>query len=296
MNIKYKHLNGEERTLIQLSLERGYAMRAIARSLGRSPSSVSRELTRNEWCDPKSHIAHTGRPILAGGFRSVLAHQRVALNRSRGRNFFRLTADGYLWSQVQKLLGKRYSPEKIAVILPPMFPGDSSICARHETIYTAYYAMPRGKLRTERLVTLRQWCKTRWPRARGEGRFIEIPNMVSIHQRSLEMDERVAPSHWEGDLIKGRGNASAVGKLVEPTSLLVTLVKVEDGVNQQAAVEGFSRIINQIDTQRRLLMTYDQSHEISQHQKLSERTGVKCALQPPTALGSGVSTRTQTDY
>lgn len=280
MNTKYKHLNCEERTLIQLSLERGCTMRAIALSLDRSASSISRELARNGWCDPRSQPAQAGRPVLAGGYRAAIAHQRAALNRSRGRKPARLAMDCFLWSQVQKLLRQRYSPEQIAGILPRMFPDDASMRASHETIYTALYAMPRGELRTELLATLRQGRKVRRPRARGEDRRGEIPNMVSIHQRPPEVDERVIPGHWEGDLIKGRRNASAVGTLVERTSLFVTLAKVADG-GAQAAVEGFSKVLNRIDAQRRLSMTYDQGREMSQHEKLSERTGVKVYFADP---------------
>jgi IS30 family transposase len=188
--------------------------------------------------------------------------------------------DGFLWSQVQKLLKQRYSPEQIAGILPRLFPDDSSLRASHETINTALYAMRRGELRTELLATLRQGRKVRRPRAHGEDRRGEIPNMVSIHQRPPEMDERVIPGHWEGDLIKFRGNASAVGELVERTSLFVILAKVTDG-GAQAAVEGFSTVPKRIDAQRRLSMTYDQGREMAQHQKISERTCVKVYFADP---------------
>jgi IS30 family transposase len=84
---------------------------------------------------------------------------------------------------------------KIAGILPRMFPDDLSMRGSHETIYTALYAMPRGELRAELLSTLRQARKARRPRARGEDRRGELPNMVSIHQRPPEIDERVIPGH-----------------------------------------------------------------------------------------------------
>ncbi len=177
------------------------------------------------------------------------------LNRSRDRKPARLAIDGYLWSQVQKLLRQRYSPEQIASILPRMLPDDSSMRASHETIYKALYAMPRGDLRTELLATLRQGRKVRRPRARGEDRRGEIPNIVSIHQRPPEVYEREILGDWEGDLIKARGNASAVGTLVERTSLFVTLAKLADG-GAQAAAEGFSMVLNRIDAQRLLSMTY----------------------------------------
>jgi len=280
MKTKYKHLNCEERILIQLSLEKGATIRAIALSLDRSASSVSRELARNQWCSPQAQAFRPSRPALAGGYRAVLAQQRACVARSNSRKPTLLASDSFLWSQVQKLLKQRYSPEQIAGILPRMFPDDLSMRVSHETIYTALYAMPRGELRTELLATLRQARKARRPRARGEDRRGEIPNMVSIHQRPPEVEDRVIPGHWEGDLIKGRGNASAIGTLVERTSLFVTLAKVTDG-GAQAAVEGFSNVLNRIDVQRRLSMTYDQGKEMSQHEKLSERTGVKVYFADP---------------
>ena len=236
MKTKYKHFNCEERVLIQLSLEKGCTIRAIALSLYRSASSVIRELARNNWCNPQAQAFRPGRPALAGGYRAVLAQQRARVVRSIGRKPPLLVSDGFLWAQVQKLLKQRYSTEQIAGILPRMYPDDLSMRVSHETIYTALYAMPRGELRTELLATLRQARKARRPRARGEDRRGEIPNMVSIHQRPPEVEDRVIPGHWEGDLIKGRGNASAVGTLVERTSLFVTLAKVADG-GAQAAVE-----------------------------------------------------------
>jgi transposase, IS30 family len=95
-------------------------------------------------------------------------------------------------------------------------------------------------------------------------------------------------------LIKGRGNASAVGRLVERTSLFVTLGKVTDG-GAQAAAEGFSTVLNRIDARRRLSMAYDQGKEMSQHEKLSERTGVKVYFTDRIALGSGESMKKPTD-
>ncbi len=121
-----------------------------------------------------------------------------------------------------------YSPGQIVGILPRMFPDDSSLRTSHETICTALYAMPHGELRAELLATLSQGRKVRCPRAQGEDRRGEIPNMVSIPQRTPEMDERVMPGHWEGNLIKCCGTASAVSTLIERTSLFVTLAKVAD--------------------------------------------------------------------
>ena len=280
MGTNYEQLNCEERTMIQLSLEQGCKLRAIARSLQRAPSSISRELRRNGWCNPATLPPKPGRPPLAGGYRASLAQQRADDMARTARCPSRLTHDGPLWPHVERLLRSRHSPEQIAGILRRMHPDDTTLQVSHETIYTALYAMPRGELRTELIACLRQARKRRRPRARGEDRRGTIPDMVSIHQRPPEIDERVIPGHWEGDLIKGARNASAIGTLVERTSLFVTLARM-DNASADAAVVGFSTVLNRIDAQRRLSLTYDQGREMAQHKQLSEITGVAVYFADP---------------
>ena len=280
MEKTYTHLSCEERTMIQLSLEQGCKLRAIARSLQRSPSTISRELKRNDWRNPDTRPKHPGRPPVAGGYRAPAAHQRAHALARIARFPGRLIANGRLWPQVAQLLRTRHSPEQIAGILRRMNPDEPMLQVSHETIYTALYAMPRGELRSELIACLRQARKTRRPRSRGDDRRGTIPDMTSIHLRPPEIDERVIPGHWEGDLIKGARNASAVGTLVERTTLFVTLAKVENS-SAEAAVVGFGTVLNRIDVQRRLSMTYDQGREMAQHAQLTDKTGVKVYFADP---------------
>ncbi len=152
--------------------------------------------------------------------------------------------------------------------------------------------MPRGALRTELIACLHQARKRRRPRARGEDRRGTIPHMTSIHQRPPEIDERVIPGHWEGDLIKGARNASAIGTLVERTTLFVTLAKMNNA-SADAAVVGFGTVLNRIDTQRRLSLTYDQGREMAQHARLAEITGVAvCFADPHSPWQRGINENT----
>lgn len=107
--------------------------------------------------------------------------------------------------------------------------------------------------------------------------------MTSIHLRPPEIDERIIPGHWEGDLIKGARNASAVGTLVERTTLFVTLARL-DNASAAAAVTDFSTILNRVDAQRRLSMTYDQGRKMAHHARLSELTGVTVYFADPHSL------------
>jgi transposase, IS30 family len=280
MGTNYKHLSCEERAMIQLSLEQGHTIRAIARSVQRSPSSISREVNRNGWSNPACKPKGPGRPALAGGYRAPAAQERADALTALARRPAKLALDGPLWPHVNRLLRKRHSPEQIAGILRRMHPDDPALQASHETIYTALYVIPRGELRTELIACLRQARKSRRPRARGEDRRGTIPNMVSIHVRPPEVDERIVPGHWEGDLIKGARNASAIGTLVERTTLFVTLAKVKDA-SADASLKGFGRVLKRIDVQRRLSMTYDQGREMAKHEQLSANTGVKVYFADP---------------
>jgi IS30 family transposase len=143
----------------------------------------------------------------------------------------------------------------------------------HETIYTAIYAQPRGELRRQLVACLRQGRSTRLPRTRGTDRRGQIADMVSIHVRPPEIEDRVIPGHWEGDFIKGAGNQSSVGVLVERTSRLVLLAKMADAT-AASALAGFSAKLNSIAEPMRQSLTYDQGKELSRHKDLTARTGV----------------------
>ncbi|MEX3581670.1 MAG: IS30 family transposase [Burkholderia sp.] len=187
----------------------------------------------------------------------------------------RLAPQGRLWAMVARLLREPHSPEQIAGILRNMNLDELTPRASHETIYTALYALPRSLLRAERIAGLRQPRQSRRPRARGEHRRGRIPSLVSIHDRPAEIDKRIVPGRWEDDLIKGACNASLVATLVERTSLFVTPKKMENAT-AEAAVTSFSTILNRIDVQRRLSMTYDLGgREMAKHEQLSEATGIK---------------------
>ena len=155
-----------------------------------------------------------------------------------------------------------------------MQPDDPTLQVNYATIYTALYAMPRGELRTALIACLRQARKSRRPRARGADRRGTIPNMVSIHMRPPEIEDRVMPSHWEGDLIKGARNASAVGTLVERTTFFVALATM-DHATAAAVVTGFGTVLNRINALRRLSLNYDQAHVMARNEPLAEITGIK---------------------
>ena len=261
----YNELSLEERVEMQQRLESGDSLRAIGRSLGRSPSTISRECRRvaAERSDYKAQVAQK--------------HSQVCRKKPR---VTRKLVDAALWETVQALLRARWSPEQIAGILARGFPDAASYTVSHETIYSAVYLVPRGELRKELIGCLRQGRSTRKPRTRGVDRRGQIPDMQSIHVRPPEIEERLIPGHWEGDLIKGASNRSSVGTLVERTSGFVVLAKMSSA-SAADALESFGKALKGIPEALRKTLTYDQGKEMSYHAALTLRTGVQVYFADP---------------
>ena len=275
----YKQISIEERSVIQAQLTLGFKPSWIAAGLGRSVSTISRELRRNGWVKLKEK-PRRGRPAIAGKYRALLAQVRADGLSAKPRVERRLQSGNVLWKAVMDYLRLGYSPEQIAGTLKAVNADHPNLQVSHETIYSAIYLMPRGELRTEVIGWLRFGHAKRRPRARGEDRRGQIPDMVSIHDRPPEVDERLVPGHWEGDLIKGKGNRTSVGTIVERTTLFTVLAKMEKAT-AESAVNGFSRVLNRIEAQKRLSMTYDQGREMARHAELTKNTGVKVYFADP---------------
>ena len=194
-----------------------------------------------------------------------------------------------LFEIVIEMLQDKFSPEQIAGHLRNMnTTNDKDRYVCRETIYNAIYALPVGELRKELIICLRQGKSTRKPRTGGVDRRNQIPDMVSIHVRPPEVEDRLVPGHWEGDLIKGKNIASAVGTLVERSSGYLTLVKMNDAT-ATSAVEGFSTALNRMGLRLRKSMTYDQGREMTHHAQITQKTGVAiyfCDPHSPWQRGS----------
>lgn len=279
MEKQYSHLQAEDRAGIMLMLSEGYSQRHIARHLGRSASSISREIRRHGVA-PTVDAPRRYDASVAG--RS--AHSR----KLKSRRSRKLATESELFGLVVDLLRKAWSPEQIAGILKRTWPQDKQRTVSHETIYNAIYAHPKGELRRELIACLRQGRSTRKPRSGGKDRRGCIPEMVSIHVRPPEVNDRLLPGHWEGDFIKGKNNASSVGVLVERVSRVVVLAKMDDAT-AASALKGFSAKLNSIAAPMRQSLTYDQGREMAYHRQLTEQTGVKvyfCDPHSPWQRGS----------
>ena len=256
----YKQLRPEERVVISSMKLMGHSTRAMGRVLCRPASTISREIRRNS-CATLGYTSDTARTLHA---------QR----RRAARPTAKLDVDSVAWRVVLTLLDWKWSPQQIAATLKRVFPNQPERHVSHETIYTAIYAQPRGELRRQLVACLRQGRSTRMPRSRGNDRRGQIPEMVSIHVRPPEVHDRVMPGHWEGDFIKGAGNQSSVGVLVERSSRLVLLARMDDAT-AASALAGFTAKLNSIAAPMRQSLTYDQGKEMARHADLAAATGVR---------------------
>jgi transposase, IS30 family len=258
-------LDTEERETLSLGLTQGHSLRSMARVLGRSPSTLSRESARN---------STRGRPYRACTAQTLAGARACQPRRSR------TLLDPWLWQSVQAQLRQGYSPEQIAGRLHRAYPDDMRKHLSTETIYVGLYVLPRGALRSELLAALRQARTTRRPRARGTDRRGPIPNMTPIAARPAEVAARTVPGHWEGDLIKGARNGSAVGRLVERTTRLVILARME-GTDATSARQGFIKKLRHVPALLRKTLTYDRGKEMAEHEPLAQRLAIQIFFADP---------------
>lgn len=265
MGKQYSHLSFADRVYLENGIRDGLSLRFMARRLGRSASTLSREASRNR-LGPRT-------------YRSGEAHDSSKRRASIPRVQPRLTYPP-LWKYVVEGLRRKWSPDQIEHALKRDFPDDSQMRVSHETIYRTLYVMPKGELRKEMLQLLRQSHKTRRPRSRGKDRRGTIPGMVSIHERPSEVEDRLIPGHWEGDLIIGAKHASGIGTLVERTTRYLILVKL-DGLDAESVWRAFSKKLGRVPDDLRKSLTYDRGKEMTEHKKLSQKLKIDVYFADP---------------
>lgn len=288
MERRGRHLDACERAVIFAEHRLGTSQREIARLLGRSASTICRELSRGR-VSPGSGSGSRYCPQVG---------QRVRdRRRLRCRPQRKLGPGGALWRFVwHRLVKFRWSPEQIAATLRAMHPDDRQSRVSHETIYAMIYAQPRGGLKAALVEALRQG-KHRRGLGRGIGRkpgggSAIVPETLRIIHRPEEVDTRLVPGHWEGDLLKGASNRSSVGTLVERKTRFVTLAKME-GNGAAAALEGFTRQMKHLPAFLRRSLTYDRGIEMACHPELARRLKIDiwfCDPHAPWQRGSNENT------
>jgi IS30 family transposase len=266
-----------EREEISRGVAAGESLRRVAARLGRSPSTVSREISR-----------HGGRRRYRAG-----EADRRAWQSGRRPQVCKLAANRLLAGLVAGKLEQEWSPEQIAGWLKVRFPHDQTMRVSHETIYLTLFIQARGALKRELLAHLRRSRSIRRPRTasrtnRGQGQIVDA---VSIRERPPEAADRAIPGHWEGDLLAGAAN-SHIATLVERHSRFVMLVAV-DGKDTRSVTCALSRYVRQLPEQLRASLTWDRGMEMAEHARFTVATDVKvyfCDPQSPWQRGTNENT------
>ncbi|MGH2955386.1 MAG: IS30 family transposase [Solirubrobacterales bacterium] len=273
-------LSLEEREEISRGIARGQSDRAIGRALGRSHTTIGREINR------------------CGGRRRYRAHaaDREAWRRQRRPRPTKLELSPELRRLVSERLEADHSPEQIAGWLRLAYPDNEAMHVSHETIYRALYVQARGALKRELTRHLRRGRSRRYARSQsskrqGQGKLTE---MVMISERPPEVEDRAVPGHWEGDLLMGnRQSAAAIATLVERQTRYCQLVALPEGTDANRVADALAASITTLPAQLRRSLTWDQGSEMSEHRRFSVGTGVDvyfCDPQSPWQRGSNENT------
>jgi transposase, IS30 family len=268
-------LTVREREQILLGIGRRESLSVIARSLGRAPSTITREVSAN---GGRAHYS------------AWHAHER-ARDQARRPKPCKLRR-GRLLREVSHRLAQLWSPQEIARRLPLEYPDDPEMRVSHETIYQSLFVQGRGELRRELARCLRSGRTVRRPRGRVEKRG-RLPGMVLLADRPLEVEDRAVPGHWEGDLILGEGGRSAVGTLVERTSRFLLLLHLDSHRSAEAVDAAMRTAIKTLPKELWRSITWDQGAEMANHAAFTVATDIPiyfCDPHSPWQRGSNENT------
>ena len=252
-----RYLSLFERQRIAGLAERGHGVREIARRLERAPSTISRELRRNK-------SAHDN-----GGYDGDLAHTR-ARERAKRPKLPRLAIESDLRQIVTDKLELEWSPEQIAVHLRTEYPSKCEWHVCPETIYQALYLPGRNGLNRTLVRKLRTGRPMRKRRRRADRRRVRFADAESIAARPVDIASRDKPGHWEGDLIVGRNNRSAIGTLVERHSRYTRLVYLPNSHNADDLLDALTQVLLTLPDRLRLTLTWDQGSEMAHHAEIAQ--------------------------
>ncbi|MFE5078516.1 IS30 family transposase [Streptomyces halstedii] len=275
-----RYLREADRIYIADRLLEKATVRAIAAELGRSPSTVSREIRRN-------------RHPVNGQYRPFAAQARADDRRPRPKPR-KISQNAELRAAVQAGLDERWSPEQICHALRRQFPDRPEMHVVHETVYQALYVQGRGALRRELAGALRTGRARRKPHRQANCRQPRFTDpMVMISDRPAEADDRAVPGHWEGDLIIGKNSGSAIGTLVERSTRYVMLLHLPADHTAASVRDALTEAAHRLPAHLKRSLTWDQGSEMAAHRGFTVATNVPvyfCDPASPWQRGSNENT------
>jgi IS30 family transposase len=265
--VQHPRLNINEREEISRGIARGTSQRNIAASLSRSPSTISREINRN---------SKNWQP-----YRAVKSQHRADQLTHIARKRRKMDTNEPLKQYVLRQLDQFWSPEQIAKRLKILYPIDITMQISHESIYSYLYVLPRGSLRKELIKCLRRRHINRRPRnGKSRRNCGPIQDYISIEERPAEVANRIIPGHWEGDLLMGHDNGSALGTLVERTTRMTFLVKLKDK-DAPAVRKAFAQEFRHLPRALKRSLTYDHGQEMAEHKLFTKSTRIQVYFAHP---------------
>lgn len=265
--------------IMQMNDEGCYTLQDIANEVGKNKSTISRELKRNSK-SRENYLAITA--------------NKKAVSRRRRPKVPKLIKDPELRDIIQGMLKQKMSPEEISGRLTILFPDDISKHMSHESIYQSIYIESRGSLKRELIKDLRKSHQVRKRMTRGKLRPGKIKDMINIRDRPAEIEDRLVPGHWEGDLIIGKDHKSAIGTLVERTSRAIRLVYLPEGKHDAKTVnKEIQKAVKDLPHSLIKSITWDQGVELARHKELTEESNIDvyfCDPHSPWQRGSNENT------
>lgn len=254
-----------EREEISRGLAEGISMREISRALGRSPSTISREISRNKGADK---------------YRAIEA-DKAAWRRAKRPKSRVLLHNLKLKRVVETKLSHDWSPEQISGWLKIQYSGNDSMQISHETIYRSLFIQTRGILKEELLKHLRTKRKFRHSKHHKAGSRGRIVDGVTISERPAEVEDRAIPGHWEGDLIRGQLN-SHIATLVERSTRFTILVKI-NGKDTNTVVSALSKHMLKLPKLLKQSLTWDRGTELASHKNFTVATDMEVYFCDPSS-------------
>jgi len=264
---KHRRLTLKERVIIQTLLNENKTKAYIAKKINRSRSTISREVNKlgsNPKVDYDAYLAHW-------------AAKDDYLNK---RNLDKISTYKPLKTFVYKGLLSQWTPEQISGRIKELYPNDPIMSISHEAIYRHIYTRPQASLNKKLIKLLVRKKTRRRPSKKRRGTGSKIINQVSIDNRPKHIELRLEIGHWEGDLVIGKKQKSAIGTIVERKTRFTLILKLKSKKANEVAKE-FSRTLNKLNPIFKKTMTYDNGIEMARHEKITQNTGMKIYFAHP---------------
>lgn len=268
MKKRYHRLTLAEREEISRGIWAGESFIQIAQRIDRNVGTISREVRS------KFHRK--------GCYSAVKAQEKADLAKKNKGRKKKLEKKEALKNYVYDKLRIEWSPEEIANRLKLDYPRNKDMRISHEAIYQHLYCLPKGELKKELIKGLRQERKRRLSRKNLHYRKQRIQDLISISERPKEVEDRVVPGHWEGDLVMGKNRASAIGSLVERTTKLTLLAPLKEK-DAFAVRTAFAKSFRRIPKQFKKSLTYDRGSEMAEHKLFTQETKIQVFFADPSS-------------